>query len=154
MLYDTIPGNVELIDNIFENTSYAEEPACQLNVPYDYENILDLTADLPTLIPPNIRKAVINGPVSVKNYFTGFELNSYPNPAGSFTDIVFKLPENTEISVNLYSLTGHHLQTIANGLYEAGKHKITVNLDAYGPGVYFYKLSSSKASLIKKLVIN
>jgi pectate lyase len=151
MLYSPVPGSVELIDNIFENTSYSDSPVCQLDVPYSYDSFVDNAEDLPTLIPPNIR----NIPVSLNEKYSlsGYELFSYPNPARGILTITFKLPEKLSATISLHDMLGYEIMALGDNLYDAGWNQVELDLNGLKPGVYLCKLSSEKVIIVKRLVI-
>ena len=57
-----------------------------------------------------------------------YELSqNYPNPFNPSTTIRFSLPKQTQLKINLYNMLGELVETIAEGNYEAGNHKVTFN---------------------------
>ncbi len=151
MLYSPIPGSVELIDNIFENTSYSDSPVCQLNVPYSYDSFVDNTEDLPGLIPPNIRN--IPASLSEKYNISFYELYGYPNPARSTLAISFKLPQRSLAAISIFDMLGNELKSTGKKDYEAGWNKEELIVNGLKPGIYLYRLKSEKVTLIQRLVI-
>jgi len=58
-----------------------------------------------------------------------YELSqNYPNPFNPTTTIRFSLPQQTKLKIDLYNILGQLVETIADGTYEPGYHK--VNFDA------------------------
>jgi pectate lyase len=151
MLYSPVPGSVELIDNIFENTSYSDSPTCQLDVPYSYELFIDNPEDLPALIPLNIRS--IPASLSEKYRINGYELFGYPNPAKSLLTITFKLPEKSSAIITVHDMLGYEIMALGNNLYDAGWNKVELGVTGLKPGIYLYKLKSEKVTIVKRLVI-
>ena len=151
MLYSLTPGSVELIDNIFENTSYSDSPTCQLNVPYSYDSFIDNAEDLPALIPPNIRD--IPSSLSEKYKIGGYEMFSYPNPAKSTLTISFKLPQKSFTMISIHDIFGNEMKSAGCKNYAAGWNKIELSVTGLKPGIYFYKLKSEKITIIERLVI-
>jgi len=91
----------------------------------------------------------LNEPI-VKNYI--LEQN-YPNPFNSYTSIVFSIPENKQVSLQIYDLTGKKVLTLVNSFLIAGKYEISFNAENLSSGVYYYKLLTSDKLLVKKLVL-
>lgn len=86
----------------------------------------------------------------------GFALGqNYPNPFNPSTNISFAVKQSGVVSINLYDVTGNQVATLANGIYEAGTHSITLNTAEYnlGSGVYFYKMQAGSFVSVKKLVL-
>ncbi len=151
MLYSPVPGSVELIDNIFESTSYSDTPVCQLNVPYSYDSFIDNEEDLPALIPPNIRN--IHASLNEKYSLSGYELSGYPNPAKGILIITFRLPEKSSAAISIHDIFGDEIKSMGNNYYNAGWNKVELSLTELKPGIYLYKLQTEKTAVIKKIVV-
>jgi len=73
-----------------------------------------------------------------------FELSqNYPNPFNPSTTIRFSLPKETQLKINIYNMLGELVQTLAEGTYEAGYHKISFNAGNLGSGMYIYRIESN-----------
>jgi flagellar hook assembly protein FlgD len=76
---------------------------------------------------------------------SAFVLQSYPNPFNAATRIDFALPQDAEVQLSVFDLTGREVQQLlagerAAGNYRAlwnGKNREGVEL---GSGVYFLRL--------------
>jgi len=83
-----------------------------------------------------------------------YELSqNYPNPFNPSTTIRFSLPKETQLKINIYNMLGELVETLAEGSYEAGYHKITFNANNLPSGTYVYRLESSEFVQVKKLVL-
>ncbi len=78
---------------------------------------------------------------------------NFPNPFNPTTTIAFSLQKSTEITLEVFSITGQKVATLVNGSKNAGEHKITFDASNLGSGVYFYKLSAGSFSETKKMVL-
>ena len=81
---------------------------------------------------------------------------NYPNPAGSFTYMSFKLHRPSVVSLNIYDLYGNRVVTLIDNKHlQAGKY--VEGLDLAGKrlnaGVYYYRLSTEEKTLSKKMII-
>ena len=81
-----------------------------------------------------------------------------PNPMTRSTNIMFALPHRANVRLDVYDASGRLINTLANGVYKAGYHKISWNgTDANGyrlpAGVYIYRLKADNFVATKKLVI-
>ncbi|MCF8303721.1 MAG: T9SS type A sorting domain-containing protein [Bacteroidales bacterium] len=68
--------------------------------------------------------------------------SNYPNPFGEQTTIQYELPEATDVSVQIYDVTGRKIATLVNERQMAGAHKIRFEAekrDLKG-GIYFYRI--------------
>ena len=92
--------------------------------------------------------------VEVEIVPTKFELSqNYPNPFNPSTTIRFSLPKETKLKINLYSMLGELVETIAEGNYEMGNYKVNVNAGNLPSGVYIYRLESSEFVQVRKMVL-
>jgi len=67
---------------------------------------------------------------------------NYPNPFNPTTRIDYQLPFNSELKIELYSITGERVATLVNQPQEAGYYTIEVNTSklCLASGVYFYRM--------------
>ncbi|MBP3193863.1 fibronectin type III domain-containing protein [Natronogracilivirgula saccharolytica] len=85
-------------------------------------------------------------PTGVDNEETpvAFELKgNYPNPFNPVTNIVYQIPEQAEVTLKVYNVTGQLVATLVdNSVQSAGQY--TVEFDAIGlaSGVYLYRLEA------------
>ncbi len=95
--------------------------------------------------------AVANGNTEIPTEFalTGI----YPNPFNSTTTIEYALPYASEVSLNLYNLSGQRIETLVNGRLQAGVHTATLNAGDMASGLYFVKLEGSRQSFTRKLML-
>jgi N-acetylneuraminic acid mutarotase len=82
---------------------------------------------------------------------------NYPNPFNSSTTISFELEESENISLNIYSITGQEITSLAQGLFPAGFHSLHWDgKDRNGrpvtSGIYLYRLATSRESESKKML--
>jgi hypothetical protein len=91
---------------------------------------------------------------------SNFELcGGYPNPLNSETQIKFAIPEEAQVSLGIYDVTGRLVATLVSGKLEAGYHTITWQPKGLASGIYFAKLSAytgleaESHTKVKKLII-
>jgi hypothetical protein len=83
-----------------------------------------------------------------------FELfQNYPNPFNPNTTIRFSLPEATQLKITIYNMLGELVDTIADGTYEAGYHKVTFDASNLSSGAYIYRIESPAFVQVKKMVL-
>jgi hypothetical protein len=101
---------------------------------------------------------------NVENPVNSYILNqNYPNPFNPSTTIQFSLPKTTQLKINVYNMLGELVETIAEGTYEAGFHKVTFsaiggsasggNASALPSGTYIYRIESSDFVQVRKMVL-
>jgi hypothetical protein len=92
--------------------------------------------------------------VEVEIMPTKFELSqNFPNPFNPSTTIKFTLPKETQLKINVYNMIGELVQTLAEGTYEAGFHKVSLNASNLPSGAYIYRIESSEFVQVKKMVL-
>ncbi|CAF3838145.1 unnamed protein product [Rotaria sp. Silwood1] len=93
----------------------------------------------------------VSEPVSTP---TNYSLSqNYPNPFNPSTQIEFGLPKNGFVELKLYDILGKEVAVLANGMFDAGKHTLDVNLSYLSSGTYFYRLTSDNFTDTKKLML-
>jgi hypothetical protein len=80
-------------------------------------------------------------------------LRNYPNPFNSATTIEFALPEAGEVSLAIYDILGREVARPVSGYREAGQHSVTVDMDAAGSGVYFYRLTTDRTNISRAMIL-
>ncbi|HOJ06652.1 MAG: T9SS type A sorting domain-containing protein [Ignavibacteriales bacterium] len=86
-----------------------------------------------------------------------FLFQNYPNPFNPATKIRFSLPKETRLKINIYIMLGELVETIAEGTYEVGYHKVAFNAtSAVGglpSGLYIYRIESSEYVQTSKMLL-
>tara|TARA_Y100000031_G_C8144107_1_gene349058 strand:- start:127 stop:966 length:840 start_codon:yes stop_codon:yes gene_type:complete len=78
---------------------------------------------------------------------------NYPNPFNPVTTIHFNLPEDTDVTLNVYDLSGREIAELVTGRMTAGTHSVLWDAIDASSGVYIYQLTSGNTQLTKKLVL-
>jgi hypothetical protein len=92
--------------------------------------------------------------VEVEIIPTKFELSqNYPNPFNPSTTIQFSLPKATQLKINIYNMIGELVRTLADGNYDAGYHKVTLNAADLPSGAYIYRIESVDFVQVKKMIL-
>jgi hypothetical protein len=81
---------------------------------------------------------------------------NFPNPFNPTTSIVFSLPEETEVTLKVYSILGQEIATLISNKYlDAGEHEITFDASNLSSGVYFYRMNFGDGtySTMKKMLL-
>ena len=79
--------------------------------------------------------------------------NAYPNPFNPVTNFSFSLPEEAYVSVEVYSLTGRHVDTIINTNMHAGSHITSWDAGSIVSGVYILRIDAGSFSSSQKLML-
>lgn len=83
---------------------------------------------------------------------------NYPNPFNSFTTVEFSLPERSRVLFEVYNILGQLVATLMDQSQPVGRFSVTwdgaLNSGLPAPsGIYFYRLKTESASLVKKMVL-
>ena len=91
------------------------------------------------------------------DYFRDSELimlgQNSPNPFSDSTTIAFYLPEEEEITFEIFNSNIETVKKIEDVEYPAGKNEIVFYAEDLPPGIYFYRLKLGKFVDVKKMVI-
>ncbi len=86
---------------------------------------------------------------------SGWNLQAWPNPFNPSTSIPFTLMDSQQLSLRIYDLQGRLVQTLAEGVFSAGSHRVQWQPQGIASGVYVIQLSgvshreSIRATLLK-----
>jgi hypothetical protein len=83
-----------------------------------------------------------------QDFTTGIENTDNPN-----TKINFSIPESDNIKIEIYDILGRFISELFHGYITAGNHSKDFNTSNLSSGIYYYRLSTSKNSLMKKAVL-
>ena len=78
---------------------------------------------------------------------------NYPNPFNPSTKIVYSLPKAGYIKLEIFTIDGRLVKTIAEGMQQAGSHSLTFSAENLNSGVFFYRLSYNGKSEVKKMLL-
>lgn len=84
-----------------------------------------------------------------------FVASTYPNPTTNTTILTFELPAATTMRIDLRDENGNLVKNISQEQFNAGQHKITVDLADVQNGTYYLTLNSRalKAPQTVKLIV-
>jgi hypothetical protein len=67
-------------------------------------------------------------------------LQNYPNPFNPSTEIIYELPRQSMVSLDVYTLDGKHIINLQDGSLERGVHRARFDGSGLASGVFLYKL--------------
>ena len=84
--------------------------------------------------------------------------NNYPNPFNPVTNINYDIPEVSQVSLEIYNISGQKVRTLAQGHHEPGRYRIEWNAtNDYGnplsSGMYIYRINAGDFVSVKKLIL-
>ena len=104
----------------------------------------------------NINQFTLNKVPSVPTKFSLSQ--NFPNPFNPATSISYSVPENGDLSISIYSLSGQKIIDLVDGHINAGVYTVTWNgMNHAGisvsSGVYIYMLQSDSFTTVKKMIL-
>jgi hypothetical protein len=76
-----------------------------------------------------------------------------PNPFNPGTTIAYDLPEGSNVTLTIYSITGQEGITLVSDYHEAGHYEVTWDSSGYGNGVYLYRLETRGFVETRRMVL-
>jgi len=84
----------------------------------------------------------------------GFDLEqNHPNPFEVRSTITFSLPTEQDVLLEVYDLMGRKVQTLAQGFFGAGSHRVGIEAGQLESGHYTYRMQAGNAGAIRKMLI-
>lgn len=87
--------------------------------------------------------------VGVPNKFAMSQ--NFPNPFNPVTKFNYELPQDLNVSMKIYDMTGREVATLVNELQTAGYHTAEFNASNLSSGLYFAKLVAGNFTAVKKI---
>jgi hypothetical protein len=84
---------------------------------------------------------------------TSFQLNCYPNPFSTSTEIRYTLRNSSRVKVSIYDLNGRLIQCLSNEYEPAGERQIRWNAENIAPGYYMgcFEISNPREQFRKTI---
>ena len=84
--------------------------------------------------------------------------NNYPNPFNPVTNILYDIPEVTDVKLEIFNVMGQRVRTLAEGSHEAGRYQIVWNAtndygESLSSGMYIYRIQAGDFVSVKKLIL-
>jgi exonuclease III len=86
----------------------------------------------------------------------GFKLEqNYPNPFNPSTNITYKLPQSSTVTLKVYDMLGREVATLVDGArMSTGDHSVSFDASNLSSGMYVYRLSTDIGqSLTRKMML-
>jgi uncharacterized delta-60 repeat protein len=77
----------------------------------------------------------------------------HPNPFNPVTTLAYDLPEARKVNLQVFNLKGELVETLIDGMREAGHHKVTFDASELASGVYLYRLTAGENTVCDKMVL-
>jgi hypothetical protein len=78
---------------------------------------------------------------------------NYPNPFNPATVIGFTLPERSQVSIEVFDISGRRVATLLNEVRDPGHHEIGFDASSLATGVYVYRMQTGTFTSSRKLLL-
>ncbi len=83
---------------------------------------------------------------------------NHPNPFNPSTNIVFGIPINSHVTLDVFNILGQRVTTLVNGVREAGTYEVKWDSrndsgNLVSGGIYFYRLRAGDIHITKKMLL-
>ncbi|MBU0692780.1 T9SS type A sorting domain-containing protein, partial [bacterium] len=78
---------------------------------------------------------------------------AYPNPFNPSTTIEFGLPQESQVKLSVFDLTGRVVETIVQQQLPAGRHSVEFSGQQLPSGIYFYTITAGSFSAGHKMIL-
>lgn len=96
---------------------------------------------------------ISSGLVENGSFINGIKLQSYPNPAVDYVTVSYEISNPSNVSLQIYSMTGQLVKTVEAGHMAAGVHNMDLNVSDLSKGTYVYSLVAGSNRLTKRMII-
>jgi len=76
-----------------------------------------------------------------------------PNPFNPTTTIGFTIPEDANVTVEVFNVAGQKVETLVNGHMNAGQHNVVWDASGFSNGVYFYTVKAGEFAKTMKMTL-
>ncbi|GEM_PF-6767950 len=83
-----------------------------------------------------------------------FELyQNYPNPFNPTTTLLYALPKDCRVVLEVYNLLGQRIRTLVDEEHRAGVHEVVFDGSDLSSGTYFYRIHTPDHTAVKKFIL-
>ena len=132
-------------DGAAASESIPSDANIQFTVENESTDVTTLSAFYGFNMSTNIESNIFQSGLSMKQ--------NYPNPFKKATMINYSLGKQANISIKVYDLMGKLETVLIDETVPSGTHQVILNRNSMTPGIYFYRLTSGKSQITKKLML-
>jgi hypothetical protein len=81
------------------------------------------------------------------------ELHVYPNPANSWTDVIYSINNASNPRISICNLSGNELFGALLGYQQTGSHQTRLNINGFSDGIYWVRLYLRNEQMTQKLIV-
>jgi hypothetical protein len=76
-----------------------------------------------------------------------------PNPFAGETQISYLLPQDSQVSLEVFNLQGQQIRRLQDGFLEAGRYQQTWDGRGAEPGTYIIRLTTGETVLTQRVIL-
>lgn len=80
-------------------------------------------------------------------------LQNYPNPFNPVTAIVYQMPTNSHVKLEVFDVLGQLIKTVVNETQGAGTYQVQFDASYLSSGVYLYRLTAGDVRITKRMLL-
>ncbi len=84
---------------------------------------------------------------------SALDMNVFPNPATEYVNMSYNLDRTAEVAIEVYTMDGVKVATLANGTQSAGTYNLDANVAEMNKGIYFIQVKIDEHAAVRKLVV-
>jgi len=78
---------------------------------------------------------------------------NYPNPFNPVTSISYAVPRTGRVSLKVYDLLGREVATLVQEVQQCGRYTFRFHGENLSSGLYLYRLTSERGTLVRKMLL-
>lgn len=78
---------------------------------------------------------------------------NYPNPFNPTTNISFRIPNASQVDLDVYDVLGRKVASLVDRRLSAGNHTVSFDAGKLSSGLYLYRLSTNETSISRKMML-
>jgi len=78
---------------------------------------------------------------------------NYPNPFNPITTIRYELPQDGQVTIDIFDILGQKVKTVLNEFKNAGRYETVFSSTGLASGVYIYQLRVNEFITSKKMLL-
>ena len=147
--------NWTLRDSVAANTTLYTDAGLTQNTQYCYrvyaKNCIGLSPFSNVVCATTTFTGITINGNEIPKVFNLFQ--NYPNPFNPVTNIKFDIPKASNVTLDVYDVTGKLVSSLVNSELDAGSYTASWNAISFASGIYFYKITAGEYVHQMKMVL-
>ncbi|HLP14201.1 MAG TPA: YCF48-related protein [Flavobacteriales bacterium] len=87
-----------------------------------------------------------------ENAVAELDVNVFPNPVSDFVNIRYNLEKGSQVTIEIFNLSGHKIIDLCSFIQGAGWHEFKADLRAFESGVYLVKIQAGDCVSVREVI--